>query len=220
MSYKGESDKANRRSKRPWLRATLLLISLSILGGAISPLRAELSSNATVFATGLDYPRGLKFGPDGNLYVAEAGRGGPNSSANFNCPQDEFVGPFSGGNTARISRVSPIGVRTTFADGLPSAQGNASLPGFVLGVSDVAFLGQTLYALLGGGGCAHGNPDVPAGILRVNSNGSWNLIADLNAFQRANPVANPSVDFDPDGTWYSLVAAKGIFTLSTPTKEI
>jgi len=29
--------------------------------------------------------------------------------------QDEFVGPFSGGNTARIS----TGMRTTFAKGLP-----------------------------------------------------------------------------------------------------
>jgi len=210
MRYNHKSEKVDlKRLLRTGWKAALLLIPLSLLGGVTTQVRAELSSNATVFATGLDYPRGLEFGPDGNLYVAEAGRGGPNSSANFNCPQDEFVGPFSGGNTARISRVSPTGVRTTFAEGLPSAQGNASLPGFVLGVSDVAFLGQTLYALLGGGGCAHGNPGVPAGILRVNSNGSWNLIADLNAFQRANPVANPSIDFDPDGTWHSLVAAKG-----------
>ena len=34
-----------------------------------------------VFATGLNDPRGLKFGPDGNLYVAEAGIGGTDSTA-------------------------------------------------------------------------------------------------------------------------------------------
>jgi sugar lactone lactonase YvrE len=76
-------------------------------------------------------------------------------------------------------------------------------------VADVAFLGETLYALLAGGGCAHGNSDVPAGILRVNSDGSWDVIANLSNYLAAHPVANVPVDLDPDGTWYSLVAAKG-----------
>ena len=37
-------------------------------------------ANVSVFATGLNNPRGLKFGPDGNLYVAEAGIGGSDST--------------------------------------------------------------------------------------------------------------------------------------------
>jgi len=198
-------DPKNSLRKR---HAALLLIGLSILGGEATQLQAELSSNASVFATGLNYPRGLKFGPDGYLYVAEAGRGGANMTVGL-CPQDEIVGPFSGGPTARISRVSPIGVRTTFAEGLPSAQGNTMLRGFVLGVADVAFLKDKLYALLAGGGCAHGNPDVPASVLRFNPNGSWQVIADLSALLAAHPTANLPADLDPDGTWYSLVAAKG-----------
>ena len=31
-------------------------------------------SNVSVFAEGFNNPRGLKFGPDGNLYVAEGGK--------------------------------------------------------------------------------------------------------------------------------------------------
>ena len=63
--------------------------------------------------------------------------------------------------------------------------------------------------MLAGGGCAHGNPDVPASVLRFNSDGSWKVIADLSAFLVAHPTAHLPPDLDPDGTWYSLVAAKG-----------
>jgi hypothetical protein len=52
-------------------------------------------------------------------------------------------------------------------------------------------------------------PTIPNGVIRVK-HGSWNLIANLSAFQVANPVAQPDdEDFEPDGTWYSMTSAGG-----------
>ena len=47
------------------------------------------AQTVTTIATGLNGPRGLKFGPDGALYVAEAGTGGPNTP----CVVVPVVGP-------------------------------------------------------------------------------------------------------------------------------
>lgn len=48
------------------------------------------------------------------------------------------------------------------------------------------------------------------GIIRINADGSTTQVADLSAFIKANPVAQPdAADFEPDGTWYSMVSVRG-----------
>ena len=75
----------------------------------------------TVFATGLTNPRHMRVGPDGLLYVAEAGIGGEKLAT---CePADNMFtigGPYKGGLTGRLSRVHRDGRVETVARGIAS----------------------------------------------------------------------------------------------------
>ncbi|MEP7231009.1 MAG: ScyD/ScyE family protein [Ginsengibacter sp.] len=160
-----------------------------------------------VFATGLNNPRGLEFGPDGYLYVAEAGIGGTMSSTG--CDQVlPPIGPYTGDVTgSRISRIDQAGMRTTWVDNLPST---SNAKGLISGVGDVAFIGHTLYALITGAGCSHGVPSIPNSVIRINENRTWTGVANLSDYLRTHTVMNPEPDdFEPDGNWYSMIGAGG-----------
>jgi len=146
------------------MKGMLLLASAAIFAAtANAPVTATVtrglmratSANVSVYATGFNNPRGLTFGPDGMLYVAEGGPGGSGSTTASQCEQ---------------------------------------VP--------------TLYAITAGSGCSHGVANSTNGIFRVNRGGGVTLVADLSAYQKAHRVAHPDAeDYEPDGTWYSMVAA-------------
>lgn len=185
---------------------------------AASPVAAPaVSSNVTVFAKGLNGPRGLVFGPDGSLYVAEAGTGGTTSTEG-QCDQVvPPIGPYTGGDTAQVTRIFANGLAVTYAGNLPSAQTSQASGGDVLGAADVAFIDNTLYVLVAGGGCSHGHADQPNGVYQVNPDGSTKVVADISAWVQANPTAKTSpADFEPDDEPYSMIAVDDMLYVVNP----
>ena len=62
------------RSRGAHLGALSVLLACGLLLAMVGPAAAQTATS--VVMSGLDNPRGLAFGPEGALYVAEAGRGG------------------------------------------------------------------------------------------------------------------------------------------------
>ena len=201
------------------MRRTRELFCLGILailtGSAAALLGAQRPPSVTVVASGLNDPRGLEFGPDGHLYVAEAGTGGDVSTVG-QCDQvGPPVGPAVGGNTGRVLEISPSSGIAVVADGLPSTAAQADIGGDRQGAADVTFIGRHLLILVSGGGCSHGHPDPDAnnGIFEIDRHRA-RRIADLSAWLLAHPGAkgaevprNP--DYEPDGTWFSMLFEQG-----------
>jgi sugar lactone lactonase YvrE len=204
---KHDHAKARAALLRSAAAAALTAVALAIAAPAAA------APNISVYAQGFNNPRGLKFGPDGHLYVAEGGPGGSNSTVG-QCEQAVGLpagpGPYLGSPTGgRISKVVN-GNRVTVNDKFASSQTSAAFGSLVSGVADIAWIGSQLYALEGGGGCSHGVTGHPNGIYKVDGNATPTLVADLGAFQMSHPVANPEADdFEPDGTWYSMIALRG-----------
>ncbi len=111
-------------------RLIVALISAAAALLAAGSALAETYSITEVMS-GLVTPRGLAFGPDGGLYVAEAGSGGPGPSV-----------VLGNGNTASFGATSGLsrllnGVQTRVLNGLPSVATTAGLDAG--GLQDIAF---------------------------------------------------------------------------------
>jgi hypothetical protein len=192
----------------------LALLAAPVAAQEATPGATPQAGALTTVASGLISPRGFLWTADGTLYVAQAGSGGQSLGTPTAPPP---VGPFQGGSTASVVRIDN-GCPVLVADSLPSTSDQI---GGVLGVEDLAILGDQLYASVDGGGEAHGNPTQPSGIYRILENGTAELVADLSAWVRANPVAIIPPDFDPDAAGYSLVAdeATGTFWVGNPNSS-
>lgn len=189
--------------------ARIAIVSMLMAVALVAPLASAQQSDTerptlvdgVVVAAELDNPRGLLVNPEGQLFVALAGNGGPNHGSGL-LPDS----PLEGGLTGSVMMVDG-GCATPLASSLPSV---ISATGRTWGVADLAVVGDQLYALVSGGGPAHGNRDEPNGVYRVESDSTVTLIADLSEWQRANPVAvPPKLDRVPDGMPFGMANVDG-----------
>lgn len=175
----------------------------------LAGLAAQAQPGISLYADGLDNPRGLAFGHGNQLFVAEAGTGGANDTIGLCDAQVGFpLGPLTGGLTGRVSRLTPSGGRHTVTDGLPSARTSAITGREIFGATAVATLANDVYVLVAAG-CTKGNLAQPSALYKIDPNGARTLVADLSAYYRAHPPAVLDSDHDPDGVPYALAHLAG-----------
>jgi hypothetical protein len=213
--------------------AAALLIGPPAEAAFPAPPVAAPGVSVDVVASGLHDPRGLVQGPFGALYVAEAGTTEGvlvpppppppvEPPTRTRCEVYWPVGPKTPGNTGRVVRIPAPGVVQVVADGLPSLASNLLIGGDRIGAAAVGFRGLRLYALVSGGGCSAGHPSEPNGLYRVFAGGATQPVVDLGNFLRSNVDSkDPAApDFEPDGTWYSLLRAFGGFYTIEPNHGV
>jgi hypothetical protein len=151
-------------------------------------LDGALAADVSVVMSGLDNPRGLDFGPQGALYVTEAGRGGGPGAPTIS-PRGV---PLFYGATGAVSRLWN-GEQERVATGLPSLaleNGNEGA-----GANGISFNGVgNAYVSIGFGA----NPTLRSGLgaagagfaqlIRLKPNGKWSSVADIGTYElSANP---------------------------------
>jgi hypothetical protein len=193
-------------TRTPFLLAVLLAATAA----------AQATPQAEVIASGLANPRGIAFSPNGELYVAEAGRGG-----NGNCTTIADGQLACYGESGAITRVDPTGASAPrkVLSGLPSLAGQPAGIG-ATGVQDIAFLGAgNAQIVLGLGANAQARVGLGpkshllGSTLQVNAARGWKYSGDIAAAENEqNPVpatTPPGVPDLKDSNPYGIAALPG-----------
>jgi hypothetical protein len=141
------------------------LVALAAIAAVVAVPSAQAhkgdgsSGGWKVVASGLDNPRGISIGKHGDIWVAEAGRGGPASSelgsdgvTPVNCQPGEEGGLSCFGTSGAFTRIHHGDVERVVT-GLPSF-GDPDTGDGAIGPSDIVAKGRHVTGMIGGGGGA------------------------------------------------------------------
>jgi glucose/arabinose dehydrogenase len=180
-------------TRLPFWAAVLLMTMVSSVAA---------QGTVTTVMSGLDNPRGMAVGPEGGLYVVEAGRGGDT------CVSWKGA-TFCHGLTGALTRLWG-GTQERVATGFPSM---ISPGGEVTGAHDVSFQGRGgAFVTIGLGG----NPGLRStfgasgsifgSLVQTSASGQWHVVADVSQVElQSNPAGGP-LDTNP----YGVLAEPGV----------
>lgn len=170
---------------------------------------AQVAATMQVVATGLNNPRGLTIGPDGGIYVAEAGVGGSD------CYQVDPGDPtfiMCIGATGSVTRIEN-GVQERIATGLPSLAGPDGSG--ASGPTRISWRPRDAFSVVVGLGTDPALRDMLAAafnprfadlgkLVRMNPAGSWAYMADVAAYEAAANPDGGAIDSNPYAVYSAL----------------
>jgi hypothetical protein len=174
------------------------LFFVAVLAGlvlATAATSAVAAPATTVVMSGLDNPRGLTFGQQEALFVAEAGRGGPQE-----CGEGP-EGPVQFGRTGAVSRLLR-GTQKRIATGLPSLADAAGIG--ATGPHDIDFHGRNGLLTIGLGADPAARAQCPGSeglgwLAKIDHDGDWRLRDDVAAYEASANPDRGAVDSNPYG---------------------
>ena len=202
---------------------TCLSLSALALTPVLMPAAAHAQTGLQVVMGGLNNPYGLTFGPDGGLYVAEAGTGNGGLTTGPGFVNGAGANVYFG-DTGSVSELKG-GIQSQVITGLPSLGPQGG--GETSGLAAITFVGNNLYGVFGFGAQEYQRKQLVTDVEKATGQTSTNAsdfgqvvqlsigsssitpISDLVPYETANYTKNNGPAQMPESNPYSIVPLAG-----------